>query len=447
MLPFKIFVIEDDRFYGELLEYHLSLNPDYEVKRFTTGKEALAQLHQRPGVVTLDYSLPDMTGAEILKRIKHASPETQVIIISGQEDISTAVQLLREGAYDYIVKNEDTTDRLWNTVIKARETIALKGEIAQLKEEIGQKYDFRSAIIGNSTATQRVFTLIEKAVKTNINVSITGETGTGKELVAKSIHYHSDRKKKAFVAVNMAAIPRDLMESELFGYEKGAFTGAVTRRLGKFEEANGGTIFLDEIGELDLHLQSKILRVLQEREITRIGGAGNVKIDVRVIVATHKNLAEEVKKGNFREDLFYRLLGLPIELPPLRERGNDVLILAKHFIDEFCKENRMAKLPLSAGTKEKLLKYPFPGNIRELKAIMELAAVMSNGENVEPEDITFASGNNVPHFTAEELSLKEYELRIIRYFLEKYDNNVMLVAEKLDIGKSTIYRMMQNGEL
>lgn len=447
MQPFKIFVIEDDKFYGELLEYHLTLNPDYEVKRFTTGKEALAQLHQRPGVVTLDYSLPDMTGAEILKRIKHANPETQVIIISGQEDISTAVQLLREGAYDYIVKNEDTTDRLWNTVIKARETIALKGEIAQLKEEIGQKYDFRSAIIGNSPATQKVFALIEKAVKTNINVSITGETGTGKELVAKSIHYHSDRKKKAFVAVNMAAIPRDLMESELFGYEKGAFTGAVTRRLGKFEEANGGTIFLDEIGELDLHLQSKILRVLQEREITRIGGTGNVKIDVRVIVATHKNLAEEVKKGNFREDLFYRLLGLPIELPPLRERGNDVLILAKHFIDEFAKENRLGKLNFSPATKEKLLKYPFPGNIRELKAIMELAAVMSNGESVEPEDITFASGNNVPHFTAEELSLKEYERRIIRYFLEKYDNNVMLVAEKLDIGKSTIYRMMQNGEL
>lgn len=447
MLPFKIFVVEDDRFYGELLEYHLSLNPDYEVKRFGTGKEALAQLHQRPGVVTLDYSLPDMTGAEILKRIKYANPETQVVIISGQEDISTAVHLLREGAYDYIVKDDDTTDRLWNTVVKARETIALKGEIAQLKEEIGQKYDFRSAIIGNSTALQRVFALIEKAVKTNINVSITGETGTGKELVAKSIHYHSDRKKKSFVAVNMAAIPRDLMESELFGYEKGAFTGALTRRLGKFEEASGGTIFLDEIGELDLHLQSKILRVLQEREITRIGGGGNVKIDVRVIVATHKNLAEEVKKGNFREDLFYRLLGLPIELPPLRERGNDVLILAKYFVDEFCKDNKLAKLPISSGTKEKLLKYPFPGNIRELKAIMELAVVMSNGESLEPEDITFSSGNNIPHFTSEELPLKEYERRIIRYFLEKYDNNVMLVAEKLDIGKSTIYRMMQNGEL
>lgn len=443
----KIFVVEDDAWYGELLEYHLSLNPDYEVKRFTSGKECIANLHQKPAVITLDYKLGDMSGRDILKKIKQTSPEIQVVMISGQEDVGTAVELLKDGAYDYIVKNEDTPNRIWNTIIKIRENINLKGQIESLREEVGQKYDFRKSIIGNSPAIERVFRLIEKAVKTNINVSITGETGTGKEMVAKSIHYHSERKKQAFVAVNMAAIPRDLMESELFGYEKGAFTGATSRRIGKFEEANGGTIFLDEIGELDLALQSKILRVLQEREVTRIGSQGSVKIDARVIVATHKNLAEEVKKGNFREDLFYRLLGLPIELPPLRERGNDILILAKYFLDEFCKENKLAKITISPASKEKMLQYPFPGNVRELKALIELAAVMSDGAAIEPEDITFSSTQDMGIFPMGEITLKEYERRILQYYLDKYDSNVLMVAQKLDIGKSTIYRMIQNGEL
>lgn len=447
MLPFKIFVVEDDPWYGELLEYHLSLNPDYEVKRFTSGKECLANLHLKPDVITLDYKLGDLSGRVVLKKIKLNNPDIQVVAISGQEDVGTAIELLKEGAYDYIVKNEDTPNRLWNTVIKIRENANLKGQIEYLKEEVGQKYDFRKSIIGSSPAIERVFRLIEKAVKTNINVSITGETGTGKEMVAKSIHYHSDRKKQPFVAVNMAAIPRDLMESELFGYEKGAFTGATARRLGRFEEAHGGTIFLDEIGELDLSLQSKILRVLQEREITRIGSNGAVKIDVRVIVATHKNLAEEVKKGNFREDLFYRLLGLPIELPPLRERGNDVLILAKHFLDEFCKENKMGKMQISPMAKERLMQYPYPGNVRELKALMELAAVMSDGENIEAEDITFTSVQELGLFPFGEITLKEYERRILQHYLDKHDGNVLTVAQKLDIGKSTIYRMIQNGEL
>ena len=407
----------------------------------------MAQLHKKPQVVTLDYTLGDLNGKEVLKKIKQTNPDTQVVIISGQEDIRTAVELLKDGAYDYIVKNEDTNNRIWNTVIKIRENFSLKGEIESLREEIGQKYDFRNAIIGSSPAIERVFKLIEKAVKTNINISITGETGTGKELVAKSIHYHSERKKRPFVAVNMAAIPADLMESELFGYEKGAFTGANARKIGRFEEANGGTIFLDEIGELDLSLQSKILRVLQEREVTRIGGNGSVKIDVRIIAATHKNLSEEVKKGNFREDLFYRLLGLPIELPPLRERGNDILLLAKYFLEEFCKENKLPRVQLSASAKEKLLKYPFPGNVREMKAIIELATVMSDENVIYAEDIAFNSTHDLSLFPMEEITLREYEKRIIQHYLEKYDNNVLLVAQKLDIGKSTIYRMIQNGEL
>jgi len=362
--PFKIFILDDDVWYSELLEYHLSLNPDYELKKFHAAKDCLANLHERPHVVTLDYSLPDKNGAEVLKQLREQTPDTQVVVISGQEDVATAVDLLKKGAYDYLVKDEDTPERLWNTINKIRETASLREQISQLRQEIGQKYDFGKVIIGNSQAIRDVFNRMDRAAKTNITVSIHGETGTGKELVAKAIHYNSPKRNAPYVAVNVAAIPRELIESELFGHEKGAFTGAVARRLGRFEEANKGTIFLDEIGELDISLQAKLLRVLQEKEITRVGGNAVVPVEVRIIVATHKNLAEEVKKGTFREDLYYRLLGLPIQLPPLRERGSDILVLAKHFIDAFTAENGMEKKALSANAQEKLLSYPFPGNVR-----------------------------------------------------------------------------------
>lgn len=249
------------------------------------------------------------------------------------------------------------------------------------------------------------------------------------------------------MAVNVAAIPRELIESELFGHEKGAFTGAVSRRLGKFEEANKGTIFLDEIGELDISLQAKLLRVLQEKEITRVGGNTVVPIDTRIIVATHKNLADEVKKGNFREDLYYRLLGLPIELPPLRDRGADILVLAKFFMDAFAKENGMGRKTLSAEAQEKLLAHPYPGNVRELRAVVELAVVMADDDEIKANDVNLAANNNEKDFLATERSLREYTTDIIQRFLNKYDNNVLLVADKLDIGKSTIYRMIQNKEL
>jgi len=439
----KIFIVEDDVWYGEILEYHLSLNPDYEVVKFANGKDFLDNLYQNPSVITLDYSLPDMSCEEVMKRVRQSNPEMPIIIISGQEDVSTAVNLLKEGAYDYIVKDDDTKDRVWNTLKNIRENLQLKDEISTLREEIGSKYEFGNVIKGQSSAIKRVFSLMEKAAKTNITVSVTGETGTGKELVAKAIHYNSKRMKKSFVAVNVAAIPRDLIESELFGHEKGSFTGASTRRIGKFEEASKGTIFLDEIGEMDINMQAKLLRVLQEKEVTRVGGNSTTKIDVRVIVATHKNLAEEVQKGNFREDLYYRLLGLPVELPPLRERDNDVLLLSKFFINEFCKENALPKISLSSDAQQKLKKYPFPGNVRELKAVMELAVVMADESLIEAEDISFNSTKSMSDFLLEEITLKDYTEKIIRHFLDKYDNNVMLVAQKLDIGKSTIYRMLK----
>jgi two-component system response regulator AtoC len=294
---------------------------------------------------------------------------------------------------------------------------------------------------------KKTFGLIEKAITSNINVSITGETGTGKEVIAKAIHYNSDKKKKPFVAVNMAAIPTELIESELFGHEKGSFTGAANRKIGKFEEASGGTIFLDEIAELDLSLQSKILRVLQEREIVRVGGNETVKINVRLITATHKNLSEEVKKGKFREDLFYRIIGLPIELPPLRHRGNDTLILAKHFADEFAKDNKMKSICFSSSAKDKLQKYNYPGNVRELKSVIDLACVMCNGTEITADDIRFNSIKGDEAFTTEEKTLKEYTNDIIKFFLKKYNQDVLEVAKRLDIGKSTIYNLLQKKEI
>lgn len=445
--PFKIFILDDDVWYSELLEYHLSLNPDYEIKKFNAARDCLASMHERPDVVTLDYSLPDISGAEVLRKIKELHPDTQVIIISGQDDVATAVDLLKKGAYDYLVKDEETPERLWNTINKIGENVSLRAEISRLREEIGHKYDFSNVIIGNSEPIRRVFYMMEKAAKTNITVSIHGETGTGKELVAKAIHYNGPKKSMPYVAVNVAAIPRELIESELFGHEKGAFTGAMSRRLGRFEEAGKGTIFLDEIGELDISLQAKLLRVLQEKEITRVGGNAVVPVEGRIIVATHRNLPDEVKKGNFREDLYYRLLGLPIHLPPLRDRGGDILMLAKTFIDAFTKENGLGKKTLSAAAQQKLLSYPFPGNVRELKALAELAVVLSDEEMIQEQEINFSASNANKDFLATERSLKNYTIEIVQYFLDKYDHNVLLVAEKLDIGKSTIYRMIQSNEL
>ncbi|MEI7472293.1 MAG: sigma-54 dependent transcriptional regulator [Chitinophagaceae bacterium] len=447
MAAFKIFIVEDDPWYGEILEYHLSLNPDYIISRYTTGKECLANLHKLPDLITIDFTLPDFTGDVLFKKIKEFDSHIPMIMISGQDEIALAVNMLKLGVNDYLIKDENTKDLLWNAVINIRETSKLREQVEYLKSELGQKYSFEKSIKGQSPALQKIFSLMDKAARTNINVSITGETGTGKEVVAKGIHYNSDRKKKNFVAVNMAAIPRELIESELFGHEKGAFTGAIARKAGKFEEANGGSIFLDEIAELDLSLQSKLLRVLQEREVIRVGGNENLKLDVRLIVATNKNLLEEVKAGRFREDLYYRIMGLPIELPSLRERGNDILILTRHFLDDFSKENKMGNILLSAGAKEKLMQYGYPGNVRELKAVIDLAAVMSDGVEITDADINFSSTNTDVTFIVEEKSLRHYTCEIVKFFLKKYDNDVMVTAKKLDIGKSTIYKMLQEKEI
>jgi two-component system, NtrC family, response regulator AtoC len=441
--PFKIFVVEDSEWYNRLLVHTLMLNPDYEIKSFFNGKDFLDCLFESPDIVTLDYRLPDITGLDLLKKIREENSDIQVILISEQGDIDTVVNLLKLGAYDYITKSDDIKDRLLNTVKNIRDGIGLKREISTLRREIQKKYSFRQTILGESQSIKAVYELIDKALATNINVIVSGETGTGKELVAKAIHYNSKRKDKAFVTVNVAAIPSELIESELFGHEKGSFTGAAFRRIGRFEEADRGTLFLDEIGEMKLNLQSKLLRVLQEKEIVRIGSNKPVKTDCRIVVATNMNLKEEVKKGNFREDLYYRLLGLPIELPPLRERGNDILVLAHYFIRMFSNENNIPLKKLSEQSQKKLMSYSFPGNVRELKSVIELAVTLSENEEIEPVDLVIDHNDPLSEVANEVLTLREYEMKIIKATLKKNNNDIRLTAEKLDIGISTIYRILK----
>jgi two-component system, NtrC family, response regulator AtoC len=441
--PLKIYVVEDSEWYNKLLVYTLSLNPDYEVKSFFNGKDFIASLHESPDIVTLDYRLPDMTGLELLERIRQENNEVQVILISEQEDIDMVVRLLKLGAADYITKSDDVKERLLNTVRNISNGIGLRREVSTLRREIQKRYSFRNTIQGESPEIKGVYELIDKALGTNITVSISGETGTGKELVAKAIHYNSKRREKSFVAVNVAAIPSELIESELFGHEKGAFTGATARRIGKFEEADGGTLFLDEIGEMDINMQVKLLRALQEKEIVRIGSNKSVKTDCRIIVATNKILREEVKNGRFREDLYYRLLGLPIELPPLRKRGNDILILAHHFIENFCRENDLPIKKLSEKAQKKLLSYAFPGNVRELKSVIELAVTLSGEGVMEPSDFLLDQDEPASLSVNSQMTMREYEIRIIKAAIKKFNGDIRQAAESLDIGVSTIYRILK----
>lgn len=444
----SIFVVEDDAWYRELLTHHLTLNPDNTVRGFESASDVLMALEQEtPDAITIDYRLPDLDGQQLIKRIRALAADSALIVISGQEDVHTALELLRQGVYDYLVKNEETRERLWNAINNVRTQVLLRSELEQLRSQVNSQYEFKNLIIGNCEAIKSVYHLIAKAAATSINVSLSGETGTGKELVARAIHYNSSRSAHPFVAVNLSAIPLELVESELFGHEKGAFTGAAQSRAGRFEEADGGTLFLDEIADVPLAIQVKLLRAIQEREVVRLGSGQRRTVDVRVITATHKELSTEVKHGRFREDLFYRLLGLPIHLPALRERGNDKLLLAKHFLDQFVQSNKLGKKQFSSEAKEKLMQYRYPGNVRELKAVVELAAVMSDSDRIEASEISFTASRTPEDLLDQDLTLREYERIIVRHYLDRFDQNVIEAAKRLDIGKSTIYKMIKDGEI
>ncbi len=386
----KIFIVEDDQFLGNLIKRTLEKLDNTDVVHFLTPEECLKNLHQNPDIVSIDYNLPGMNGVELLEKIRNYNDSIQCIMVSGQEKLDVVIDTYRKGVVDYIIKDDNALINLENSVKLLSKTVYLRQENESLKELVIDRNKYTN-ILGNSGPVLKVLRMIQKVEKSNIMVLVTGQSGTGKELVARAIHYNSQRAKKPFVTVNMGAIPDDLIESELFGHEKGAFTDARDRRIGKFEEANEGTVFLDEIGEMDLMMQTKLLRVLQEKEVTRIGSNKSIKLDVRVIAATNRNLVHEVKEGRFREDLFYRLQGFLIHLPPLLERGDDVVLLSKSFLNDFCKENKMPTITLSKDAVKFLLEYKWPGNVRELKAVIERAAIMSENNTILPADLVFAN--------------------------------------------------------
>ncbi|MFI5150975.1 MAG: sigma-54-dependent transcriptional regulator [Bacteroidia bacterium] len=443
----RIFVVEDDEWYRDFIAYILSLDPELEVKSFASGKDLLRSLDETPDIVTVDYLLPDTDGISLIKQIKAFNPDIETLVISQQEKVDKAVELIKLGIYDYFIKSDDLQEKLLNAIHNIARNKALKTRLNNLEAEVNHKYSFQNTLIGDSEPIRKVFALLEKASTADIPVLISGETGTGKEVVAKAIHYNSRRKKAPLITVNMATIPKELGESELFGHEKGAFTGAISSRPGKFEMADKGTIFLDEIGEMDLNMQAKLLRVLQEKEFERVGGNKLISVDCRVITATNKNLLEEVRKGNFREDLYYRIYGLPIELPPLRERGNDIIFLALHFLDLFCKENNLDKKSLGTDARQKLLSHSFPGNVRELKSVIELSVILSPGPEITSTDITLNGNHHLPGLLEEEKTIDEYIRHILKFYLRKYDDNVQLVSQKLNLGKSTIYKILKENKV
>lgn len=443
----KIFILEDDEWYGQLLQYQVSLNPDYEVHLFTSGLSLLKRVNECPDIICTDLGLPDITGEALIQSILETVPETPIIVISGKDDVRNAVQLLRSGAKDYILKDDHTHEMLRKSIQHLLENATLKKEVAKLKEQLSTNFDSEQNLIGNSEVLQKCIVLARKAALSDINVSLTGETGVGKEVFAKAIHQQSKRSKAKFVSVNVAAIPSTLIESELFGFEKGAFTGAIQTRKGKFEEAEGGTLFLDEIGEMDIQLQAKLLRVLQERELNRIGSNQSIPIDIRLITSTHKNLAEEVKAGRFREDLYYRIIGLSIDIPSLRKRGNDILLLAIHFMHDFSAKNELPEFRITDGAKNKLMNHDFPGNVRELKAVIDLACVMCTDHVIDEQDISFYPLNSKINHLEKAKTLEEFELEIILHHLKHYDWNVVRTAEHLKIAKSRIYLLIKENKI
>lgn len=387
----KIFIIEDDAMVATLIKQTLSKNSNYDLHHFESAEDCLNNLHLNPDIVTIDYMLPGMNGLGLMRKIKDYNSSIMTIIVSGQESLEVVIDAYKNGAQDYILKNDNLFVNLENSINNLSMSVVLKKENEMLKDQVIDRHRY-SNILGASNAVLRVLKLIQKVEKSNMMVLITGQSGAGKELVAKALHYNSPRSRKNFVTVNMSAIPEELVESELFGHEKGAFTDARERRIGKFEEANEGTIFLDEIGEMPLSLQAKLLRVLQEKEVQRIGSNKTLKLDFRMVAATNRNLATEVKEGRFREDLFYRIQGFLIHLPPLNERGDDVILLAKHFLTEFTNANRITSLQLSKEASKFMLEYAWPGNIRELKAVIERAAILAENGIIQTEDLMFVKG-------------------------------------------------------
>jgi DNA-binding NtrC family response regulator len=381
----QILLIDDEPRNREALSLLLG-KAGYQVQTAASGEEALEILAETPyAVIITDLFLPGVSGIDILKTVKTDYPYSNVILITGNASAETAVEAMKEGAFDYITKPV-SFDKLELLVTKALEKSHLVAENLYLRQQLRGRFSFDN-IIGHSPAMQQVFSRLDKIVHTDSTILILGESGTGKELVARAIHFNGARRDKPFVAINCGAIPADLLESELFGHVRGAFTGAVSDKPGKFEQADRGTIFLDEIGTMPQHLQMKLLRVLQEQEVERVGGTKRTKLNVRVISATNVDLEKEIKSGRFREDLYYRLNVIPIQLPPVRKRREDIPLLIRHFLQETCREMSRPLMSVSPEAMRALEEYDWPGNVREMQNIIERTIALSDTDRIEKKDL------------------------------------------------------------
>jgi two-component system response regulator AtoC len=435
----RIAIIEDDKLMRVTLEDALR-SSGYDVSSFETGEEALKKLQENPfSVIVTDVRLPGIDGINILKEISRRG-DTQVIIMTAFGTIRDAVEVMKLGAFDYITK-PFSLDEFLLLIERALEVKRLREENIRLKHDINRCYSFPN-IIGNSPRMKNLFSLIEKISGSDSTVLILGESGTGKELVATTIHYQSKRKDGPLIKVNCAALPEGLIEAELFGHEKGAFTGAVKKKQGRFELADGGTIFLDEVGDLPLSTQAKLLRVIQERTFERVGGTETIRVDVRIIGATNKNLQKEVENGTFREDLFYRLNVIPLLIPPLRERREDIPDLVEFFLKRF--NARLSKnARFSKEAMELLLEYDYPGNVRELENIVERVVTLSTGELIKKEDlplplITSQSSNYPSLSEITNRAEREYIVRVLKLT----GGNRTRAAEMLGISRKTLWEKL-----
>lgn len=450
----SVLVVDDQPNIRKLVSYNVE-KMGYDTDTANDGYHCIEMMKMgRYDAVLLDIQMPDKDGMETLREIKRDFPDVSVIMVTAQKDVSLAVQAIKLGAYEYITKPIDF-DRLETDLRNAIEAKSLKQQVTNLKNELKSNQLFTD-IIGQSPAMKEVFQIADRVLHSDASVLIIGESGSGKELLAQAIHDGSNRGKKPFVPVNSAAISRELADSLLFGHKKGSFTGANEDRAGYFEQADGGTIFLDEIGDMEVDIQAKVLRVLEEKSVRRVGEKEERQVNFRIIAATNRDLAQSIKEGNFRKDLYYRLEEYPIYLPPLRERQNDVILLAQNFVDEYCRDNNIGPLEISESVKDQLKSHHWPGNIRELKNVIRRAAIRETGKQIT--QITFSNIEGDQSATSPMVSgdqgdpkrvvpFDQMERQAIENAYQSTDQNVVRAARLLGISRATMYRKLKQYDI
>ena len=453
--PIKILIVDDDATVGYVLKRQLS-DEGYECYICKDGREALERLEEEAfDIVVTDIRMPRMDGAELLGRVQEISPNTNVIVITGHGNVKDAVRIMKIGAFDYLTKPVDS-DEIKVIIQRAIEQQRLKEEIGYLRSRLEGVEKFGD-IIGQNAEMERLFQVVETIAEGDLTVLIEGESGTGKELIADALHYNGDRKDKALIKVNCASLPKDLLESEMFGHERGAFSGAHKMKLGRFELAEGGTLFLDEISEIDLSLQAKLLRALEGKGFERVGGTETIRTDIRIIAATNENLKESIKKKSFREDLYYRLNVINIKVPPLRNRRDDIPALASHFLENVSQKNHRSKVTyISKEAMEALCRYEYPGNVRELENAIIRAFVTAKTDSITVEDLTdeikestqeIGSQNKrnksltieLSHDKTLKTAVEEVEKKYIEQVLEMNGGDKSKTAKMLGVGRRTLY--------